>query len=295
MRADGAHFYVRATREGWRWAIRFTPDRLARPFLSSNGLVARNACGGPSFLSIDFAQTNFRLPAIGKKYTIYALLDPRDKTRVKYVGATSQNLNLRLAQHLSSRQSSDMAQWIAELKASGVCPIIVPLEECQGKETANQIEGKWIGNFRLTAINCHLPNYLPGGYTLNQKLILWRGDYTQKEAASVLGVNLSTYKNWEYGINSPSLLATKEIARVLETPLSSILPPTTKKKKPQQETFQERLLKWRGHRLQKEAAEALNVTLAAYRKWEYGKRTPKKITLAEIDRRMASNPDTTKA
>jgi transcriptional regulator with XRE-family HTH domain len=59
-------------------------------------------------------------------------------------------------------------------------------------------------------------------------------------------------------------------------------------------SFSERLRKWRGKRRQKEAAADLDVTLAAYRKWEYGKRTPKKITLAEIDRRMISNPDTTK-
>lgn len=59
--------------------------------------------------------------------------------------------------------------------------------------------------------------------------------------------------------------------------------------------FSKRLKLWRGNRLQKEAAEDLQVTLSAYRKWEYGKRTPDKVKMMEIDRRMLASPDHTRA
>lgn len=49
-----------------------------------------------------------------------------------------------------------------------------------------------------------------------------------------------------------------------------------------------RLREWRGKRRQKEAAADLDVSLATYRKWEYGRRTPNKLALAELERRMAS-------
>lgn len=58
--------------------------------------------------------------------------------------------------------------------------------------------------------------------------------------------------------------------------------------------FSQRLKAWRGKRLQKEACEDLGVSLPTYRKWEYGKRTPDKVKMMEIDRRMLANPDTRK-
>ena len=52
--------------------------------------------------------------------------------------------------------------------------------------------------------------------------------------------------------------------------------------------FKDRLRKWRGRLMQKEAADILGVPLATLRKWEYGKRTPKALTLCEIERRMVN-------
>jgi transcriptional regulator with XRE-family HTH domain len=53
------------------------------------------------------------------------------------------------------------------------------------------------------------------------------------------------------------------------------------------EKFKDRLRLWRGNLRQKEAAEKLGVPYATYRKWEIGKRTPGKLTAAELERRMA--------
>lgn len=48
------------------------------------------------------------------------------------------------------------------------------------------------------------------------------------------------------------------------------------------------LKQWRGKRRQKEAAEALAVPYHTYRAYETGKRTPKGLALAELERRMHS-------
>lgn len=55
---------------------------------------------------------------------------------------------------------------------------------------------------------------------------------------------------------------------------------------PMGEPFKNQLRKWRGNRIQKEGASLLNVPVATFRKWEYGKRTPNKLAMAEIKRRM---------
>jgi len=57
--------------------------------------------------------------------------------------------------------------------------------------------------------------------------------------------------------------------------------------------FAELLKKWRGTRYQKEAAEILGVPIQTLRKWEYGKRTPKKITQEALKARMNDNRETT--
>lgn len=53
--------------------------------------------------------------------------------------------------------------------------------------------------------------------------------------------------------------------------------------------FKDRLKEWRGKLYQKEAAEILSVSTATIRKWESGKRTPGKLALAEIERRMEAH------
>jgi hypothetical protein len=59
---------------------------------------------------------------------VYTLKDPRDLL-VKYVGATTVPLSLRLAGHLTSPASEPLREWIGELKAAGLVPIIEPLRE----------------------------------------------------------------------------------------------------------------------------------------------------------------------
>jgi transcriptional regulator with XRE-family HTH domain len=49
-----------------------------------------------------------------------------------------------------------------------------------------------------------------------------------------------------------------------------------------------RLRLWRGKLRQKEAAAKLDLPLPTYRKYEYGKRTPNKLALAELERRLSN-------
>lgn len=52
--------------------------------------------------------------------------------------------------------------------------------------------------------------------------------------------------------------------------------------------LKDRLLKLRLSKMlrQKEMADRLDVELTTYRSWEKGKRTPKKLALAELERRI---------
>jgi len=55
------------------------------------------------------------------------------------------------------------------------------------------------------------------------------------------------------------------------------------------EQFKKRLKRWRlenGNLRQKEAADKLSVSVSTIRKWESGKRTPNKLALLELERRM---------
>lgn len=51
--------------------------------------------------------------------------------------------------------------------------------------------------------------------------------------------------------------------------------------------FSRRIKKWRGAMLHKEAADKLGVPIWTYRSWEYARRTPSKLALLEIERRMS--------
>lgn len=53
--------------------------------------------------------------------------------------------------------------------------------------------------------------------------------------------------------------------------------------------FKDRLKAWRGALSLKEAAAALDIDYPTYRKYETGKRTPCKLALAEIERRMVED------
>jgi hypothetical protein len=47
-----------------------------------------------------------------------------------------------------------------------------------------------------------------------------------------------------------------------------------------------KLRRWRGKRYRKEAAALLDIPLTTYRKYEVGMRTPNKLALAELERRI---------
>lgn len=54
-------------------------------------------------------------------------------------------------------------------------------------------------------------------------------------------------------------------------------------------TFPVRLTAWRKEKKlgQKQAADEFEVSFSCYQKWEQGARTPEKLTMFEIERRMA--------
>lgn len=52
------------------------------------------------------------------------------------------------------------------------------------------------------------------------------------------------------------------------------------------ELLKDRLLQMRGKLRQKEMAELLDLPLQTYRKYELGKRTPNKLAMPELERRM---------
>lgn len=55
------------------------------------------------------------------------------------------------------------------------------------------------------------------------------------------------------------------------------------------ELLKDRLKKWRGKLRKKEAAAILDIPFPTYRSYEYGKRTPNKLAMAELERRMENN------
>lgn len=54
--------------------------------------------------------------------------------------------------------------------------------------------------------------------------------------------------------------------------------------------FGEKLRKWRGKRLQKEAADILGVPVMTLRNWEWSRRKPAKTCQTCIERKMVENP-----
>lgn len=55
--------------------------------------------------------------------------------------------------------------------------------------------------------------------------------------------------------------------------------------------FMDELREWRGRRRQKEVAVILNVPCGTVRSWEWGKRTPKKLTLEAVRAKMKEHPE----
>ncbi len=99
------------------------------------------------------------------KAFIYTLADPRDGA-VRYVGKTF-DLNQRFGGHTKAsrlaNQFTHKANWVKQLKALGLKPVMEPLEEFDADDTAawEEAERFWIENLRQ--LGCRLTNLTSGG------------------------------------------------------------------------------------------------------------------------------------
>lgn len=84
---------------------------------------------------------------------VYALVDPAEPERVRYVGS-SQHMAKRLADHafhVTGRQDAHRKQWVRELKNAGRTPVLVVLEELDFPKASfetHHAERNWIERFR---------------------------------------------------------------------------------------------------------------------------------------------------
>ena len=85
---------------------------------------------------------------------VYALVDPL-VGEVRYVGATEHNLKYRLNQHWCKPLNKGLRTWFHELKAKGLKPDIILLEETNN----DQVEGRWVQKYA----NSSLLNETPDG------------------------------------------------------------------------------------------------------------------------------------
>lgn len=101
----------------------------------------------------------YETPETGRSWSIYALVDPRDR-RVRYVG-WAYNVQRRLADHIyeSRRLQTHKARWIRQLAACGLTPLVKELETGFGCWAA--AERRWIAQFK--AEGADLTNITPGG------------------------------------------------------------------------------------------------------------------------------------
>jgi hypothetical protein len=94
------------------------------------------------------------------KYTIYGLLDPRDK-QLRYVGVTV-NVKVRMNQHCRDCSvGSKKGRWINELKQANLKPAMIELDVIELEE-AKETETFYIGYFRM--LGCNLTNGTMGGF-----------------------------------------------------------------------------------------------------------------------------------
>lgn len=83
--------------------------------------------------------------------SIYALIDPRESSHVRYIGWTSKSLEKRLKGHLNDRwdmkSRSYKRNWIDSLRRDGILPEIVLVEKVSVSEWAMR-ERYWIAELR---------------------------------------------------------------------------------------------------------------------------------------------------
>lgn len=91
---------------------------------------------------------------------IYALLDPRDNA-VRYVGATTSQLDVRVANHMSTSANPLVQRWTQELRRLGLRAIARKL--CISTYARRDYdEQRWIGWFRGRGTLLNRVPWLPG-------------------------------------------------------------------------------------------------------------------------------------
>lgn len=96
---------------------------------------------------------------------VYALVDP-DTLEVKYIGQTTQRLNVRLNKHLNDAKRRPLAcypvyDWIRLLVAQGKRPIIEAISSNVQSDHLDRLETMWISLFKTWGHE--LTNTSPGG------------------------------------------------------------------------------------------------------------------------------------
>lgn len=81
---------------------------------------------------------------------IYALVDPRDPEKIRYVGKTNRPLHVRLCEHRKSAKMYDyhVKRWVRKIMAEGVKPMIIELEIVEGNW--QEAEVRWIEDMKRT-------------------------------------------------------------------------------------------------------------------------------------------------
>lgn len=84
---------------------------------------------------------------------VYALVDPREPERVRYVGS-SQHMAKRLVDHansLTGKADAERKHWVRNMRESGCSPVMVLLEEVSAGKASFEmhlVERNWIERFR---------------------------------------------------------------------------------------------------------------------------------------------------
>jgi hypothetical protein len=92
-------------------------------------------------------------------YTIYALIDPRDRS-VHYVGMTD-HVYKRFQQHLNTQEKNDPKNaWLKSMRDIDVMILMESLETTSDLEEARQREAYWIRHYtqlKMPLTNQHIP------------------------------------------------------------------------------------------------------------------------------------------
>lgn len=140
---------------------------------------------------------------------IYTLSDPRTNT-VRYVGRTVNPLSRRLREHIRSAhklKDRRKAEWLAELQAAGLKPIITEIDQV-GLAEFQAAEKRWVAHYRsicddLLNVKCGGDGGLGGHFVKwTAELDALLGKWSDSRVAELLGVTRKTvtYRRAQLGI-----------------------------------------------------------------------------------------------